>query len=350
MIPVDKLPSITVIIPNRNDAAYINTCLNSVLNQSITPDQIVFVDDSSQDNSIAIAQMALRDFNNAKIIANPKCLGTVGALNEGLKRATSDYVLFLASNDFLLDRIFERAKQSIFATGFPGIWSAMVWAADENGTPMYLYPSSVVKLKGDYIPPEECIRLSMKTASWFTGTTLFFNRKALNEIGGLDMEYQGLADLLAALTISSTNGATFIAEPLGVMRIHDDGYLHRTITDLGNLEQIISAIEKKGPILSPRLFTDYFCRRMSNRFRFAAFRAISDMRNTKWHESWNGWQYSILKKTIPLMEKHNTFKIITAMFLLRPFDIIPFIRYRLIGPLWVMARRTGANKKGKYVC
>ncbi len=331
-------PSLSVVIPNRNDSDYIEVCLNSVLNQTVKPDQIIFVDDDSTDDSVAIAQMLLQDFVDVQIIINSECLGTVGAINKGLKKARGDYVLLLASNDFVMDGLFERVKQSIHETGCPGVWSAMVWAADENGAPMYLYPSSVVKSKGGFIPPGACIRLAMRTAGWFMGTTLFFNRQALSKIGGLDEEYQGLADLLAALTISSTDGATYLAEPLGVMRIHDDGYLFRTITDLDNLERIISKIERRGPVLSPRLFTSAFCHRMRDRFRFAAFRNHDDIRNVKWPGNWDGIRYMLLKRALPLIEKQRALKTIAAMCLLRPFDIIPMIWYRLVGSLWVMAR------------
>lgn len=337
-------PSISVIIPNRNDSACLETCLNSVLNQSVRPDEIVFVDDHSSDDSVATAQTLLKNFSGARIILNPQCLGTVGANNEGLKCATGDYVLFLASNDFVLDGVFERARCSISETGYPGVWSAMVWAADDRGTPRYLYPSAVVRFDGAYIPPEACIRLAARTASWFTGTTLFFNRQALTEIGGLDTNFQGLADLLAALTLSSTHGATFLAEPLGVMRFHANGYLFRTITDLENLERILSGIEAKGPILSPRLYTATFCRRMRDRFRFAAVRAIGDISAAQWPGNWSGRRYRLFKRISPLIEKQRILKTIVAMFLLRPFDIIPMVWYRLIGPLWILARGTEAKR------
>jgi glycosyltransferase involved in cell wall biosynthesis len=332
-------PSISVIIPNRNDAVYLGTCLNSILRQSVRPNQIIFVDDHSSDNSVSEAQSLLNNFCDARIIVNPKCIGTIGAINEGLKIATGDYVLFLASNDFVLDGLFERARCSISETGYPGVWSAMVWTASANGTPRYLYPSSVVRLDGGYIPPAECIRLANRTASWFMGTTLFFERAALVGIGGLDINYQGLADLLAALTISSIFGATFLAEPLGVMRVHADGFLFRTISNLENLEQILLQIETKGPNLSPQLYTSEFCRRMKDRFRFAAVRALGDISKSQWPGSWKGLRYSLFRRILPLINKQRILKTIAAMLLLRPFDVVPMIWYRLMGPLWLMVRR-----------
>lgn len=43
---------ITVIIPVYNSEATIEECINSVLHQSIMPQQIIVVDDGSTDNSL----------------------------------------------------------------------------------------------------------------------------------------------------------------------------------------------------------------------------------------------------------------------------------------------------------
>jgi glycosyltransferase involved in cell wall biosynthesis len=339
----NSLPTLAVVIPNRNDSVYLEKCLNSVLNQSIIPDQIVFVDDQSSDHSVDIAQRILSSYKNSQIVSNPVCLGTMGTLNEGFKRTTCDYVLFLASNDYILKNLFERAKLSICETGLPGVWSAMAWAADKDGCPMYVYPSPVVELDGHYLMPEDCIKLAMKTASWFMGCTLFFRRAELSEIGGFDTEYQGLADLMAALTISSRSGATFFAEPLGVMRMHGGGYLSNTMSDLENIERIIRIILQKGPLLSPHLYSPVFCRRMKDRLRFTAVRSIEDIGKIDWPEDWNGDRYAIFKKLVPIMKSSVKIRTVIALLLLRPFDILPMFLYRFWGAL--LMNRTRYRKK-----
>jgi hypothetical protein len=334
-----NMPTIAVVIPNRNDSAYLTACLDSVLQQSARPDQIIFVDDQSSDKSLEIAQGILKDISGSQIIANPTCLGTMGALNEGLKCVSSDYVLFLASNDYLIDGIFERAKSSIAFAGSPGVWSAMVWAADESGRSMYLYPSPVVAVKDTFLPPDECVRLAMSLGNWFTGTTLIFHRETLQKIGGFDKDYQGLADLLAALTIASIKGASFSPEPFGVIRLHSGGYLWRTLTDLDGLEVILAKIETRCPKLSPILFSPKFCDRTKHRFRFAAIRASQDDRCTTGHGNWRGAGYSLLKAVSPLLGRHGKLRTILAFVLLRPFDIVATVWYRLMGTLWIMMRK-----------
>jgi glycosyltransferase involved in cell wall biosynthesis len=314
-------PSIAVVIPNRNDSRFLTECLNSVKSQSIRPDQIIFVDDDSTDDSLSIAHFLLDGIDGVTILSNPCHLGTMASLNAGLKNVSCDYVFFLASNDHLVSHMIERAKLSLSEIGMPGVWSARVWAADESGNKKYIYPSPVVGLKDTYITQSECIDLALKLGNWFTGTTLLFNSKNLKYIGGFNVEYQGLADLLAALTVSSLNGAVFCPAPLGVMRMHPGGYLFRTLTNIDNLESILSNIDENGPKVSKNLFTEKFCARVKDRFRFAAIRAMLFSGRLEFHPNWIESKYSLLQFLSVPMRRSKILFCIFMFILLRPYDI-----------------------------
>lgn len=333
-------PTIAVVIPNRNDSEHLKKCLDSVLAQNVPPDQIIVVDDQSTDDSLEVIQENLFNIAGARIVVNPTCLGTMGALNEGLKYVTSEYVLFLSSNDYVEKGIFERAKSCIAPAGSPGVWSAMVWVVDENGRHLHLYPSPVVALTDTFFPPDKCIRLAKIVGHWFTGTTLIYHRETLQKIGGFDIAYQGLGDLLAALTVASIKGAAFSPEPLGVMRQHEGGLMWRTITDLPGLDAILTKMENTGPKLSPALFTSKFCDVMKRRVRFTAIRAFH---NGEWliHAGfWQGYRYRILSTVSRFFGNYRILQLVFAFLLLRPFfDLIAIIWYRLTGRLFVLFRR-----------
>lgn len=335
MTQVNRIPTIAVVIPNRNDSSYLRACLDSVLLQAVRPDQILFVDDQSTDNSVELAHQILDDVPGAQIIINKTCLGTMGALNEGLSRVKSDYVLFLSSNDYLANGIFGRAKNSIATIGSPGVWSAMVWMTDENGhCRRSIYPSSVIALKDTFFDKNECIRLAMLLGNWFTGTTLIYHRETLQKIGGFDTEYQGLADLFAALTIASIKGALFCPEPLGVVRLHQGGYLWRTLSDWDYLEVILAKIMVKGNGQSPNLFSHKFCERTKHRVRFAAIRAFQGDRWPSKSVRWTGARYELLKAAYPFLGTKKI-RTIVAFIIIRPFDVFSMIWYRVIKLLWV---------------
>lgn len=333
-------PTIAVVIPNRNDSAYIEKCLDSVLSQDVPPDQVIVVDDQSTDDSLDIIQKKLFNIARTKIVVNPTCLGTMGALNEGLKYVTSDYVLFLSSNDYVEKGIFDNAKSDIAAAGSPGVWSAMVWVVDESGRHLYLYPSPVVALTDTFLLPDKCISLAKTVGHWFTGTTLIYHRATLQKIGGFDIAYQGLGDMLAALTVASIKGAAFSPKPLGVMRHHSGGLYWRTLTNLPGLDIILTRMESAGPNLSPVLFTLKFCDVMKRRIRFSAIRAHDDNTWLPHTDLWQGYRYRILCAIGPFLGRNRKLQLAMAFMLLRPpFDLIAIIWYRLLGRVFILSRK-----------
>jgi len=327
-------PTIAVVIPNHNDSAFLSACLESVLQQSVHPDQIIFVDDLSSDDSLSKAHLLLDGVDGVAILANNSRLGTMGALNEGLKQVWCDYALFLASNDYLIERMIERAKLSLEKLGKPGVWSAMVWAADECGRKKYIYPSPVIALKDHYFSPDECVRLAMGVGNWFTGTTMLFHRETLQSVGGFDVKCGGLADLFAALTVSSLKGAVFCPQPLGVMRVHSGGYLWKTLSNVRGLEEIFVSVLDRGKTISPRLFTEKFFNRMRRRIRFSACRASGFSWSSPCNPNWIGLRYKLLYFFNSLFSRHEKLLTLSALILLRSFDVTAMLRYRLLG--WII--------------
>ena len=328
-------PTIAVVVPNKDDRKCLSKCLDSIIHQSVLPDQIVYVDDDSIDDSICIAEDKLRNFGNSVIIKNSSCLGCMGSLNEGLKHVNTDYVLFLSSNDYLLSGIIKHAKSCIADVGTPGLFSAMVYEVDEAGGNAHLYPTPIVAIKDTYLPPEKCIQLAERVGSWFHGTTIMFHRKALQGIGGFDISLKGLADLQAALLIASLKGAVFSPEPHGVMRIHGDGCLSTSMQNLTHLENRIVKIEDSGQALSPRLFTDKFIKRFRRRLQFSALRTLKDGSQISYPSSWHGTDYQLLKTIHFKFQNYRKTRLTLEFLVLRPFDLIPTIWYRLILGLWI---------------
>lgn len=340
-------PTIAIVIPNYNDSLYLSVCLKSVLGLAARPEQIILVDDCSTDHSVELATQYLNGVAGAHIIVNPQRLGTMGALHVGLRHATCDYVLFLASNDHLDGEILAHAKASIARLGPMGLWSAMVWMADADGNYERVFPSAVVAMRETALAPEECVRLAHRVGNWFTGTTMLFHRDTLQRIGGFDLEYRGLADLFAALTVSSLKGAIFCPVPFGVMRRHDGGYLWRTLTDHAHLEILLEGLTDRGPKLSPALFSPRFIERTRRRIRFSALRALG---NGDWPGIGGAWEQGACKWLGVLWRslRNSRSRTVLAFVLLRPFDILPMLWYRVIRFRWIVARDRLRNPSGLH--
>ena len=92
---------ISVIIPVYNTEAYLNRCLESVVNQTYNNLEIVCVNDCSTDNSVKILKSYAEKDSRIKIVSNIKNLGLYHARLEGFQRATGEYIAFLDSDDYI---------------------------------------------------------------------------------------------------------------------------------------------------------------------------------------------------------------------------------------------------------
>ena len=104
--------TISLIIPNFNYGEFLEECINSVSDQTVTPDEIIIIDDCSSDNSLEI----LSRFENnkqIKIIRNRKNLGIVDNFNKAIKASTSDYIVFVGADNRIKKTFVEEYKKAI---------------------------------------------------------------------------------------------------------------------------------------------------------------------------------------------------------------------------------------------
>lgn len=57
----EKLPDVTVVMPCFNHARFLPERIGSILNQTVLPSEIIFLDDASSDDSVAVARELLKD-------------------------------------------------------------------------------------------------------------------------------------------------------------------------------------------------------------------------------------------------------------------------------------------------
>lgn len=97
--PVEKKDyKFSIIIPNYNNAKWLEKCLNSVLHQTYTNYEIIFIDDMSEDNSLEIANKML---TGHKVLKTPYKKYNGGTRNIGIMEATGDYIICIDSDDWL---------------------------------------------------------------------------------------------------------------------------------------------------------------------------------------------------------------------------------------------------------
>jgi len=93
-----NIPKISIIIPTYNVEDYVKECLESVLNQTYPNTEIIVIDDASTDSTPHI----LNDYNEkVSLTLNENNQGQGAVRNEGIEKATGDYILFVDSDDWI---------------------------------------------------------------------------------------------------------------------------------------------------------------------------------------------------------------------------------------------------------
>ena len=109
------MAKISVIIPVYNQEKFLEQCLNSVLNQSLSDIEIICIDDGSEDKSLEILENYAQKDQRIRLFKQEN-QGAGVARNYGFKQATGEFVIFLDSDDFfepdLLKKLFENIKET----------------------------------------------------------------------------------------------------------------------------------------------------------------------------------------------------------------------------------------------
>lgn len=106
--------SVSVIVPVYNVEKYLDECLSSLVNQTLSELEIIVVNDGTKDNSQNIIDQYVKQFPN-KVISLIKENGGLGdARNYGIPYAKGEYIGFVDSDDIvhheMYEKMFNKAK------------------------------------------------------------------------------------------------------------------------------------------------------------------------------------------------------------------------------------------------
>ncbi|EJR5072598.1 glycosyltransferase family 2 protein, partial [Campylobacter jejuni] len=95
------MPQLSIIIPLFNSCNFISRALQSCINQTLKDIEILIIDDKSKDNSLNMVLEFAKKDPRIKIFQNEENLGTFASRNFGVLHSSSDFIMFLDSDDFL---------------------------------------------------------------------------------------------------------------------------------------------------------------------------------------------------------------------------------------------------------
>lgn len=184
-----RTATVAVVIPYYNGSRWIERALQSVVAQTISPNETIVVNDGSRAEEQA-ALYELQEKYEFRIIDKPNG-GQGSARNAGVDACTSEYICFLDQDDFYLPDHIEVLARAIPKNDlrFGFVYGDAI-EADGDGN---ILRSSMIK---DHNPvhPKRSIVEMLRYDMFVLPSASLISRKAFLAVGGFDSRFTGYED------------------------------------------------------------------------------------------------------------------------------------------------------------
>ncbi|MCW2848027.1 MAG: Teichoic acid biosynthesis protein [Marmoricola sp.] len=116
-VPARPHPTVSVVVPVYDVAAYVEDCLTSIARQPVDDHEVIVVDDGSPDRSVEVVERLMRRDGRIRLLRQANA-GLGAARNAGVAEATGTYLAFVDSDDVLP----------------PDAWGAMLASLERTGS------------------------------------------------------------------------------------------------------------------------------------------------------------------------------------------------------------------------
>ncbi|WP_434318708.1 glycosyltransferase [Leifsonia sp. P73] len=199
----------TVVVPHYNYGRYLPIAVESVLAQDGVDVDVIIVDDASTDGSLEVARRLAATDDRIALVEHEVNQRHIRTYNDGLSRATGDYVVLLSADDALTPGSLTRSVALLeahpevglvygavewFHGDLPAVGDARVWWQTWTGEE---WLSRIVhRGRNSIVNPEVVMR-----------------RSVYQRTGGYDLDFPHAADMYMWLQAASFSGIGFVGGP-----------------------------------------------------------------------------------------------------------------------------------------
>jgi glycosyltransferase involved in cell wall biosynthesis len=267
-----KLPSVSVVVPTYNRAAWLPGTVASILQQTLPPAEVLIVDDGSTDDT---EQVCSRFAAPVRYLRQENS-GAAAARNRGIKHAAGEWIAFIDSDDLWEPTKLRTQLAVLEATETR--WSATNCVlVDQTARPVKGAQGyeRAFPVFGDFgfevepflaraLEPYE-VEVAGSSHRAFAGdafelfflgnfaltSTVMLHREVVAAVGGFDEAYRVAEDTEYFHRVASRFPGAFVLSPLTKWRVGHDG----RITSPGNvirlIEEAISSLHRAARLRQP---------------------------------------------------------------------------------------------------
>jgi glycosyltransferase involved in cell wall biosynthesis len=210
-------PSVSVLITCFNYAAYVGRAIDSALQQTYTPAEIIVSDDGSQDNSCEVVESYVKRGLGVRLLRNPHG-GMAANLNAAYRCSSGDVICLLDADDTFLAGKIEAVVNAFHAHPQAGFAIHRASMVDNQGRARGIYP-----LLSD-LPSGDCTEATYNNCGILMGlpptTNLALRREVADRIFPIPVEYTGYAEQMIHRLAPLMTELCAVGLPLAHWRFH----------------------------------------------------------------------------------------------------------------------------------
>jgi glycosyltransferase involved in cell wall biosynthesis len=180
-------PLVTVVCLCYNHKPFIRQAVESVVNQSYRPIQIIVADDASRDGSIEEIEKLSAEYPELECLLIAENIGNCRAFNRAYALAKGDYIIDFATDDIMLpDRITKQIQMFRSLDQSVGVVYTDATYIDESGKflrhhfPYLFYKKLIVNI------PQGDVYSNLVSTYFIASPTMMVRREVLDRLGGYD--------------------------------------------------------------------------------------------------------------------------------------------------------------------
>ncbi|MEA2703022.1 MAG: hypothetical protein QOD63_967 [Actinomycetota bacterium] len=199
-----------MVIPTYNYGRFVARAVQSALDQTLVPAEVVVVDDGSTDDTSDV----LRAFGSRIRVITQANQGVSAARNRGARSASSALLAFLDADDVWHPRMLEVNVAALRERPDAGAVHCGLREVDEHGVELGL------RIDGHGGRVTEDLML-MRPAVPLTGSASLMPRAVFDALGGFDERLSTSADWDLCLRVSLEHDIVFVREALVSYTVHE---------------------------------------------------------------------------------------------------------------------------------
>ncbi|GAA1954050.1 glycosyltransferase family 2 protein [Microbacterium deminutum] len=241
--PIVGYPKVSVVIPHYNYGEYLPVALESVLSQEGVDLEVLIVDDASTDGSLRIAREQASADHRVILIEHEHNMRHIATYNDGLARASGEFVVLLSADDALAPGSLARAAALFQAE--PEV--NLVYGPVEEFASVLPSSTSHQVSWTTWTSDEWIGRVCRRGRNIIVNPEAMIRRRLVDELGGYDPELPHSADMYLWMRAAARGKVARVNGPTQAFYRQHDSNMHAT--EFGGRLDDLSAVRKTFEML-----------------------------------------------------------------------------------------------------